>query len=342
MKFLTTGAIFSSVAIMCGTANAMQYDNGRFALRLTGYGTGGILERLKSDEKPLGLADWRARVQANYAVASGQTLGAVYAIDEIAIDNDKFMREAFMFYENRDMGRMEFGFTDSIARKLSVGLPDVGGLRVNDNPLFYKKITPDGTVIGDTMLTTGRTALRVNVASVPTNIAQYGLSVSGITDDYDYAIDGGIKIRQPYGKLKSAISLGASFMSKPDGYSENSFTPNVTADWRAQASVALNLQYNSWIFGLDTRVIYDRNPIGPVSDGITAGAGVSYDLLKYSVSLSYILSDTGIWDSDVENYLDNTVLASFRYKYSENVDGWLSLGLSSDTPFLSVAMRITF
>lgn len=333
---------FSIMALMLTVmpADALQYKSGRAAFRLTGYGTAGILE--PDFDAPEFVGDWRVRGQFNYAVAAGQSLGAVYSIDQIAIDEDKFMREAFAFFESRDYGRIEVGFTDSIARKLGVGLPDVGGLRVNDKPLFYKKITPDGAVIADTAISTGRSALRANIVTVPNAPAQVGLSVAGAADDYDYAVDAGLKIRRPTGKLKTALSLGASFMQNPDGYETETYNPHVTADWRAQASAGLNLQYNSWIWAATARVIYDRNPVGPVSDGLVVGTGVSYDILNYSISLTYMFSDTGIWDRDVKNYDDHSVIGSFRYKYSENVDGWMSLGLTTETPFLAVGMRLTF
>jgi len=70
--------------------------------------------------------------------------------------------------------------------------------------------------------------------------------------------------------------------------------------------------------------------------------GISYDLLKYTLSLTYIFSDTGIWQHDVRDYNDHTIVGSFRYKYSENVDGWVSLGWTTETPFVSAGMRLTF
>lgn len=323
-----------------GSADAVQYDMGRVAFKLSGYGTAGILE--PDFDAPKFLSDWRVRAQMNYAIASGQTVGAVYAIDAAAIDEDKYLREAFAFWEHRGLGRVEIGLTDSIARKLGVGLPDVGGLRVNDKPLFYKEIEPDGPVISDTVLTTGRSSLRLNLVSVPTNMAQYGISVAGLTGKYDYAIDAGLKIRRPSGKLKTAMSLGASFMGRPSGYRTDAYTPLVNADWRAQMSVGTNIQYNSWVVGVSARLIYDKNPIGPISDGLVAGIGASYDLLKYSVSLTYLFSDTGVWQRDVHDYMDHTAVASFRYKYSENVDGWMSAGLTTKTPFLAAGLRLTF
>lgn len=340
MKISIPVVLVFSMAFFSNSAGALEYDNGRFGLKLTGYGTGGILE--PDFNTPDFVGDWRVRGEVDYLVTDGNKLGLVYAIDAAAVDEDKFMREAFSYWQNSKYGRAEIGFTDSIARKLGVGLPDVGGLRVNDKPLFYKKIHPEGPVISDTTLTTGRSALRLNLATMPISSVQYGLSVSGITDDYDYAVDAALKIRRPTGKVKSAYAFGASFMSHPDGYRTDAYTPRVYADWRAQVSGGMNLQYNSWMFGLTARLIYDENPIGAVSDGLAVGSGISYDILNYSISLTYIFSDTGIWNRDVDDYLDHTVIASFRYKYSENVDGWMSVGVTTETPFLSVGMRLTF
>ena len=216
-------------------------------------------------------------------------------------------------------------------------------MRINDRPLYNEKIHPAGPVIADTVLTSGRSnSLRINLASNSNNGVQYGMSVSGITDDYDWAIDTGLKIRKSSGKLKTAYSVGTSFMNKPNNFDNEIYTPGVTADWRAQMSLGMNLQYNSWLIGLTGRIIYDQNPIGEISDGFVVGSGVSYDVLKYSVSLTYMLSDTGVWQNNIDDFIDHTVVASFRYKYSENVDGWISGGTTSETLFVSAGMRITF
>lgn len=346
MIFKYLSHIISATAFMCvasvipSMAYALHYDIGPVGLKLTGYGTAGILE--PDFKTPDFIGDWRVRGEIDWRITDINSFGAVYAIDAAAVDEDKYMREGFVYWQNRHYGRAEFGFTDSIARKLGVGLPDVGGLRVNDKPLFYKKIHPNGPVISDTTLTTGRSALRLNLATMPIGAAQYGLSVSGITDNYDYALDAGIKIRRPSGKVKTAYAFGASFMSHPDNYRTDAYTPRVNADWRAQISGGMNLQYNSWMWGLTARVIYDDDPIGPVSDGLAVGTGVSYDILNYSISLTYIFSDTGIWNRDINDYMDHTAIASFRYKYSENVDMWVSIGMTTETPFLSAGLRLTF
>lgn len=324
-----------------GAAHALEYNIGDTSFRLTGYGTAGMIN--PDIETPLFIGDWRVRGQITNSAIENTRLGLVYALDQAALDKGNFSREVFAFLQSKSLGRVEFGFTDSIARKLGLGLPDVGGLRINDRPLYNEKIIPDGAVIADTTLTSGRSnSLRLNLVSNSNNGTQYGVSVSGITDDYNWAADAGIKFRKSSGKLKSAYSVGASFMNRPDNFDNEIYTPGVTADWRAQLSLVMNLQYNSWIFGVSGRAIYDKNPIGAVSDGFVLGTGISYDLFKYSVSLIYMMSDTGVWQNDIDDFIDNTVVASFRYKYSENVDGWISGGATSKTPFISAGMRITF
>ena len=229
-----------------------------------------------------------------------------------------------------------------MAEKLGLGLPDVGGLRMNDNPLIYKEIEPNGAIISDTTLDTGDGAARINVVTTQYDGAQYGLSLAGGGKNYDFTLDGGIKIRQPNGKTKTAYSFGASFMSNPKDFNQSQFSPRVTADWRTQLSAAMNVQYNSWMFAITSRAIYDQHPVGTRSDGIMLGTGVSYDVLKYSLSLTYTFSDTGIWNNDVDDFINHTVVGSFRYKYSERVDGWMSLGFSLETSFIAAGLRATF
>ena len=322
-------------------ASALQFDTGKFNFKLSGYGTGGMIQ--PKLQTPVFIGDWRVRGQITNAFVQDTKLGFVYALDKAALDKGNFSREVFAFLQSKSLGRVELGFTDSIARKLGLGLPDVGGLRINDRPLYNEKIMPDGAVIADTALTSGRSnSLRLNLVSNSNSGTQYGVSVSGITDDYNWAADAGIKFRKSSGKLKSAYSVGASFINRPNDFDVEVYTPGVTADWRAQIAAAMNLQYNSWVFGLTTRAIYDKNPIGDISDGIATGIGASYDLLKYSVSLTYMLSDTGLWHSDAPDFIDHTVVASFRYKYSKNVDGWISGGVTSETTFVSAGLRLIF
>ena len=138
-------------------------------------------------------------------------------------------------------------------------------------------------------------------------------------------------------------------MNKPENYSENTYSPSTTADWRGQIALGINLQYNSFIWGTSARMIYDHNPVYKSADGLVAGTGVSYDFLQSSISLSYLFSDTNVWNHkdfngvklDDGDYI-HTVIASFRYKYSEETGLFMSAGLTDTTPFFAVGLRTGF
>ncbi len=342
MKTNLTALVWIIMVVSVANAAPLEYKNGDFTTKISGYGNIGIIEPDFELEKGKFIGDWSARAQMTYDFNDTHRVGLVYSLDEKTVENDDAINDLFLLWQAKGYGRLEIGLTDSVAEKLGLGLPDVGGLRVNDDPLYYKRIKPDGVVISDATLDSGDGALRLNAVSAIKNGAQYGLSVAGFTSKYDVTIDGGIKIRRPNGKTKTAYSFGASFMNSPKNFSPSVYGPGVTADWRSQISAAVNVQYNSWVFAVTGRAIYDRNPIGVPSDGFIVGSGISYDLLKYSVSLMYSLSDTGVWQSDVDDFLNHVVVGSFRYKYSENVDGWMSIGVSTETPFVSAGLRITF
>lgn len=329
-------------AIMAVHAAPIEYNYEDVSLRVSGYGNVGMIEPEFTLSNSRFLGDWSLRGQMTYDADNNHRFGFVYSLDQQTIDDNGYINDLFALWQVKGLGRLEIGLTDSVAEKLGLGLPDVGGLRLNDNPLVYKRVKPSGAVIADTTLNTGDGAPRINVVSAQNGGTQYGLSVAGGGTDYNVTLDGGIKIRQPNGKTKTAYSFGASFMAKPNGFEQSQFSPRVTADWRMQLSSAVNVQYNSFMFAVTGRVIYDKNPVGVRSDGLILGTGVSYDLLKYSLSLSYMFSDTGIWDNNVDNYMNHMLVSSFRYKYSEHVDGWISMGFSSPTSFISAGIRLTF
>lgn len=335
-------SVFAAVVVLgsFGSANALQYQTGRSIFELNTSGTAGIFEPKFKDVVFLG--DFEVGAKYKYAVTNNNTLGLVYEYNAESVSENDYAHDAFALWEMRGIGRIEAGLTDSVAYKLGVGLPDVGGLRVNHKPLFYKKILPHGAIIPNTTVSTGHDAPRVNLATAPIGHGQYGISAAAFGDEYDYAIDAGVKFRFPEGKLKSAISLAGSFMDKPHGFSAATYVPDVYADWRAQGSIGFNLQYNSWIWGTSVLAIYDRNPVDVATDGISAGTGVSYDILNYSLSVSYLYSKTGIWHDEFEPYYDHTVIGSLRYKYSENVELWASVGMTTETPFLSAALKVGF
>ena len=335
-------AILSFFVASAASAAPIEYKDDNFTARVSGYGNIGMIEPDFALQNSRFLGDCSLRGQMTYDVNETYRLGMVYSLNQQTIDDGDYINDLFALWQVRDFGRIEIGLTDSVAEKLGLGLPDVGGLRMNDNPLIFKQIEPEHAIISDTTLDTGDGSPRINVVSSSHNGVQYGLSAAAFGDEYNFALDGGIKIRRPDGKTKTAYSFGASFMSRPDDFKQSPFSPRVSADWRAQISAAMNVQYNSFMFAITGRAIYDKDPTGIVSDGLMLGTGVSYDLLKYNVSLNYTFSDTGVWHSDVDNFINHTVVASFRYKYSENVDGWISLGRSLQTSFVSAGMRLTF
>ena len=320
-------------------ASAIGWEKNGYALDISGYGTAGMID--VDDKQPDFIGDWRIRGEARHNLTTSR-IGLVYSIDAQTVDSDEYIDDLFMFWQSRKYGRMEIGMTESAAGKLGLGLPDVGGMRVNDNPLFYKKIHPDGPVVADGTIDSGDQSLRLNLVSNPIGGAQYGVSFATLADGFDYAVDAGVKIRRPSGKVKTALSLGASFIDNPDNFSADPYAPNLTADWRGQVAAGLNVQYNSWVFGINGRAVYDYDAVSPASDGISAGTGVSYDVLNYSLSLSYIISTVGIWHDGDRRYTNNTVIGSFRYKYSANVDGWTSIGVASHSPFVAAGLRLTF
>ena len=55
------------------------------------------------------------------------------------VDDKEYVHDAFVLFEDRSLGRAELGLTHSIARKMGLGLPDVGYLRINEKSILYKK-----------------------------------------------------------------------------------------------------------------------------------------------------------------------------------------------------------
>lgn len=350
-KFLVFCALTSVLCSLApATAHAYEFNRNGWGFKLNGEGMFGGLLAPHSPEGDGGraISDFRIRAQGNYAVANGWTIGAVYAMDQFSLDNDKWERDAFLFTES-PYGRAEAGWTDSIAAKLGVGLPDVGALRMNDYPIFYKFANPDVPVISNPVISDARYNFRVNIVSVPTRPWQFGASFAPGTSNFKSASDVGIKFRQPNGKTKTAFSFGASFIDSPEDMQTDFYAPRVTADFRAQGTVGANIQYNSWIIGMNARAIYDGDAIGAASDGLRLGTGLSYDFLSASASASYIFSDVGIWhDSSAgsEPGIAHTGVLSLRYKFDEYFDIWASGGLTASktdsNPFVAAGIRGKF
>lgn len=340
----------SLITICClfgADAYALDYSTHNWRFSLDADGMAGFLETRK--EKPVFIDDWDVKVQALYNLNSTQRIGAVYSIDADCVEDDEYIHDAFILFQDKTLGRAELGLTHSIARKMGLGLPDVGHLRLNNKSILYKKLDIEKVLISDTTATSGHESLRLNLATISTDYGQYGFSVAGLGDDFDFAIDTAAKFKQPFGKLKTAYSIALSYMDKPHGFEENSYTAPVYADWRGQIALGINLQYNSFVIGTSARLIYDENPTTNTSDGFVAGTGVSYDFLENSISFNYIFSDTNVWDHHDKNtgekiYGDytNTIIASFRHKYTEHTSIFMSGGIADTIPFFAVGLKSGF
>jgi hypothetical protein len=117
MKKIVLGGFILSFAVV-NSANALQYNNGRHAFRFDASGSAGVIEPEFKDT--LFLGDFEVGAKYNYAVARGQTLGLVYEYDSESLDDHDFAHDAFALWEIQDIGRIEVGYTSSVARKLSV------------------------------------------------------------------------------------------------------------------------------------------------------------------------------------------------------------------------------
>lgn len=328
-------------ALCVQSADAFTYNRNRVGLRLSGHATGG------AGMPEYTVYDYRIRAQANYAVWNGWTLGAVYSVERTGVDREYFYNDIFIFTES-PYGRVELGWTESVAAKLGVGLPDVGSLRANSTPLFYD-MTGARNVIANPVATGTRYAFRATTVTVPTRPVQVGMSVSPFNTNFDSATDIGIRYRMPHGRTKYSVSIGAGYIDRPNNLSADSYAPNVTADSRYQLALGTNIQHRSWNFGITARGIYDNNPITAPSDGLQGGIGASYDFLNWSGSLSYIFSAVGIWDNNPEHpnsYLTHTGLASLRYKidqyFSVFTSGGAVINAGDFSPFITAGIRASF
>ncbi|MDR1361185.1 MAG: porin [Rickettsiales bacterium] len=330
-------------AAVAANASALEYDWRGVGLKLTGEGMLGGTDARNPESYVI--SDFKLRGQANYVVSNGWTLGAIYSIDQISAEHHYLARDAFVFTEG-PKGRLELGWTESIAAKLGLGLPDVGALRLNDYSIAYNIANPDVPIISNPAISSTRYAFRVNAATIPTRPWQFGVSVAPWSEHFKNATDIGVKYRKSGGKTKIAMTFGASYIDSPEDLRADFFSPRVTADFRAEMTAGLNIQYNSWIWGLNAKGIYDQNPILPPSDGLRLGTGLSYDFLKYSASVSYIFSDTGIWHDIAESRIAHTGVVSLRYKIDEYFDIWASGGLTASdivtSPFIAAGIHGKF
>jgi len=336
-KLFILFSIFSFLLLSVPAAASFSYNRHGVGLRFSGEGTAGA-------STPGGFfPDFRLRGQFNYAAHPGWTAGAVYSIDQLATSTGHYARDAFLLVEG-PQGRIEAGITNSIATKLGLGLPDVGQLNVNEYNFIYGAMNLDRPMISNPVIDSARYSLRANFATVPTKPFQLGVSIVPWDPNFKYSSDFGLRFRSPHGKTKMAASFGTSFIDSPKGLVADLYAPSLTADSRNQISAGVNVQYRSWNWGLTARGIYDKNPVGPRSDGLQTGTGISYEFLNYSASVSYMLSEVGVWHR--ESVTHHTGILSLRYKIDRYFSIWASGGMvktpDKDQPFAAGGLHVRF
>jgi len=317
---------------------AYNYSSGRNDYRLTATGAAGGFQ----DGGNFG--DFLIRAQISRMLAPKITIGVVYAYDELAMRAKQFARDAFI-YQEMPFGRYEIGWTESIASKLALVLPDVGGTRLNNAPFFLER--GDFAGISNPAVYGNQYAVRANIATTPAKKWQFGIGQAAYGEHFQTSTDAGLRYRNTGGRYKTQLSFGASWLKSPDGVQGDIYTPPVYADNRYQGTFGFNLQRGSLLWGLTLKGIYDENSRGAASDGIQAGTGLSYQFLRWAASANYIFSDVGVWRDD--SHYEHTGILSLRYKATKYLNVWSSAGVvwSPDennrmNQFLVAGMGVSF
>ena len=144
--------------VLSFTANALENNYGNLNIKLSGYGTAGYVN---TDNKSNFANDWYIRAQASYHKSKNWLFGAVISHSAWYLAQEKPAMDAFTYVES-PWGRAELGWTDTIATKLGLGLPDVSGLRINKDLIIYDFIDIEPT-ISRTSISGAQFAFRVNV-----------------------------------------------------------------------------------------------------------------------------------------------------------------------------------
>ncbi len=306
-----------------------SYSSNKFNFKLNGYLDTNVL--LYPNTKNYIFSDFFFRTQLEYK----NKYGIFYSIDESSIYDNRFSKDIFVFYNYKDFGRIEFGLTDPVSYKLSLDLPDVSGLSINDNFILYRTFSKNA--FSNNFSNGYRYSPRINLVSTNIGSYQYGVSLSSLSEKYDYSFDIGLKYKDYESKTKISFSSAMSFIDSPNRLNTDIFLPPVYADWRLQFSTGFNIQYNSFILNTNFRGVYDYQSLSN-SDGINLAFGISYDILNYTFSISNISSLVGIF-KPFEDYFINTDIFSFKYKYNKNVHFWTSFGISNSIGFIYTGIK---
>ena len=107
----TTSIATASLIAMIASANAapIEYKNGNFAARISGYGNIGLIEPNFALPNAEFFGDWSARGQMTYSLTDGHRIGAVYSLNQKTIDDGDAINDLFALWQARDYGRLETG-----------------------------------------------------------------------------------------------------------------------------------------------------------------------------------------------------------------------------------------
>jgi len=346
MKLLTALLL---ILIATPAAAVMNWHYGRNTFRVSGEGHLGVLD----DESAF--TRYNLRLEARRRLPNRWHFGAVYSIDEFTVEQGFAARDAFAFLET-NYGRVEAGWTESIATKMGLTLPDVGGTRINNAPFF---LPDDFTGYTNPRVFGNQFAWRMNMATMPTNPIQFGMGTTSWHQSqagFNNSTDVALRFRKPEGRIKSSVSAGFSYVERPMGFKADAFLPPVFATARYQGTLAGNVQWGSLLWAVTTKVTVDQNPdlacdacAGFRTDGIQVGTGASYDVLSMSFSANYIFSNIGVFGHDTNVINNHTAMMSARYKIDQFFSVWATGGslFSSDpiigiNPFFSAGVTARF
>jgi len=303
-------AICFSTLIFSGAA-ALEYPYGANTFRLNAAGGAVYMHDNVHD-------NYLVRAQYDRRADGGWNFGAVYSIDSLAARAGYYARDAFL-YAGMEYGRAEVGWTESVATKMGLVLPDVSGLRLHNAALFYNRgedrLITTPTIFGN------QYAFRANLATPPTNAWQLGLSQTVWARDFDFSSDVGLRYRDTGGSLKTSLSFGASYIDHPRGMIGDWFLPPLSADARYQATIGVNIQSGSLIWAATAKAMIDDGA-DVVADGQQLGTGISYEFLRWSFSIDYIFSNVGWHQSQIAH----TGILSAKYKFNSYFSMWGSVG----------------
>ena len=101
-------------AIASANAAPIEYNDGYFSARVSGYGNVGIIEPNFALNNVAFLGDWSVRGQMTYAADETHKLGMVYSLNQQTVDEKGYINDLFALWQVKGLGRLEIGLTDSV------------------------------------------------------------------------------------------------------------------------------------------------------------------------------------------------------------------------------------